>query len=413
MHPHLTDGFPRARRLCAALLFALGLVAAADGQTELWVSGYTSQTVHRFDIDTGQFLGDLGSIPGAQSIRYGPDGDVYVCAEVAAQVLRFDGTTAAPLGPFVWDDPATPGDDTGGLTNPTAAVFGPDGNLYVASFDGDNVLRYDGTTGAYMDVFVSAGDGNLNGPDAGMTFGPDGHLYVPSFNNNRVLRFDGSSGAFIDAFVAPGEGLTSRPRALRFRSDGWLYVSSWGNSRILRFDRDGDFVDPLVNSSAPRVTGFAFLASGDIVATSDANDFVRLYDGTSGDLLQTLVAPGGGGLDAGTWVETFPDTALRLGRIVPGVAGAPNSITVRGATPSTRVLLSVGSQTATAPILSCAGSLSGVAQPLRRRLYRSDANGEFTASLPLGPAFAGRTVVVQALETSTCRVSNLVVQVIQ
>ena len=36
-------------------------------------------------------------------------------------------------------------------------VFGPDGNLYVSSGDSDEVLRYDGTTGAFIDSFASGG----------------------------------------------------------------------------------------------------------------------------------------------------------------------------------------------------------------------------------------------------------------
>ena len=193
-------------------LLALALATPVAAQTpELLVSGYTSQSVHRFDPATGASLGSLGSVPGAQSVRYGPDGHLYVCAEEQDRVLRFDGATLAPLGPFVWDDPATPGDESGGLDTPTAAVFGPDGALYVADFDGDRVLRYDGQSGAFLGVFVSAASGQLDGPDAGMVFGPDGDLYVPSYWNNRVLRYDGTSGAFVEAWVTPTEGNPSAP----------------------------------------------------------------------------------------------------------------------------------------------------------------------------------------------------------
>ena len=39
------------------------------------------------------------------------------------------------------------------------------------------VLRYNGTTGAFIDAFVSSGSGGLDMP-SGLTFGPDGNLYV-------------------------------------------------------------------------------------------------------------------------------------------------------------------------------------------------------------------------------------------
>ena len=40
--------------------------------------------------------------------------------------------------------------------------FGPDGNFYVSSWADDNVYRYNGTTGAFIDQYVSVGLGTLN-----------------------------------------------------------------------------------------------------------------------------------------------------------------------------------------------------------------------------------------------------------
>jgi hypothetical protein len=68
-----------------------------------------------------------------------------------------------------------------GLANPVGLLFGPDGNLYVSNYYGNRVLRYNGTTGAYIDTFVAAGSGGLNGPTY-MTFtltDPVTLAYVP------------------------------------------------------------------------------------------------------------------------------------------------------------------------------------------------------------------------------------------
>src|SRR5262245_32492737 len=78
--------------------------------------------------------------------------------------------------------------------------FAQDGNLYVTSSGGNEVLRYARSTGAFIDKFVRAGIGGLNTPQD-LTFGPDGNLYVTSLATNEVLRYAGSTGAFIDAFV--------------------------------------------------------------------------------------------------------------------------------------------------------------------------------------------------------------------
>ncbi len=56
-------------------------------------------------------------------------------------------------------------------------MFGPDGHLYVNSEHTNNVLRYDGATGAFIDVFASGGGIDES---EGIGFGPDGNLYVVS-----------------------------------------------------------------------------------------------------------------------------------------------------------------------------------------------------------------------------------------
>jgi hypothetical protein len=53
-----------------------------------------------------------------------------------------------------------------------------------------------------MDTFVSALDGGVSG----LVFGPDNNLYASNVNNSRVLRYDGTTGAFIDVFVPSGSG---------------------------------------------------------------------------------------------------------------------------------------------------------------------------------------------------------------
>jgi hypothetical protein len=39
----------------------------------------------------------------------------------------------------------------------------------------------------------------------GLTFGPDGHLYVSSTGLHRILRFNGNTGAFMDVFASDAE----------------------------------------------------------------------------------------------------------------------------------------------------------------------------------------------------------------
>ena len=76
-------------------------------------------------------------------------------------------------------------------------------DLLVVSSGTNQVLRYDGQTGAFIDAFVPAGSGGLVFPE-GLVFGPDGNLYVNSSGSSQVLRYNGQTGAFIDVFVPSG-----------------------------------------------------------------------------------------------------------------------------------------------------------------------------------------------------------------
>lgn len=306
------------RSIRVALLLALPLLlrAAATAQTPraearerprgtLLVSGFTSGTIHRYAAGTGAPGGDFGpgAVPGAQKIRRGPDGRLYVCSESANRVLRFDDAGAF-LGALVADDPLTPADETGGLAGPTGAVFTPDGKLLVASFDTDAVLRYDAATGAFLDVFVTPGSGGLDGPDAGITFGPDGNLLVPSFFSDEILIYSRIDGASLGAFASGGP--LSRPRDLVFRR-GELFVSSWGSNRILHYDAaSGAFLG--VFASAFRPTGIAFDPwFGDLWVTSDNANNVRKHDGLSGAFERVFVPAGSGGLAGGTYLFWLED----------------------------------------------------------------------------------------------------------
>src|SRR5262245_20484495 len=79
--------------------------------------------------------------------------------------------------------------------------------LLFPDLDKHNVLRYDADTGAFVDEFVSKKSGGLNQP-WNVVIGPhDENLYVPSGHFRgpgqikAVLRYDGTTGVFLDEFV--------------------------------------------------------------------------------------------------------------------------------------------------------------------------------------------------------------------
>ena len=100
----------------------------------------------------------------------------------------------------------------------------------MGNYNAHEVVRFDGTSGAFIDVFATAGSGGLDTPEQ-MAFGPDGNLYVASFNSNEVLRYNGTTGAFIDVFVAAGASETSTVRP------GWpsgpTVTSTWETTQMM------------------------------------------------------------------------------------------------------------------------------------------------------------------------------------
>ena len=179
------------------------------------------------------------------------DGNVYLSSQFTDQVLKYDGSTGAYLGTFV-----TAG--SGGVDAPTALLFRGDGYLYVSSYNTDAILRYDAVTGAFVDTFVTSASGGLNGP-GDFAFGADGNLYV-SGTNSVVKRFDGTTGAFIDDFTAVSAGGLGESIGLEFGPDGNLYVANFTEDEVLVFDgTSGALIGNYVGTGAGGLDGPASL----------------------------------------------------------------------------------------------------------------------------------------------------------
>jgi streptogramin lyase len=221
-----------------------------------------------------------------------PSTDLLVSGFLSNNVLRYDGNTGAFVDTFI---PA----GTGGLTNPDGLVYGPDGNLYVSSVGTDSVLRYDGNTGAFLDAFVPSGSGGLITPHA-LAFGPDGNLYVSSRDGHDVHRYNGTTGAFIDEFVPAGSGgLTAAP-GMTFGPDNNLYVSSRDASSVLRYDgTTGAFLGAFVlprSGGLLSTEGLLFANDGSsLYVTSASTSQILRYDGQTGAFLGVFASGGGMG----------------------------------------------------------------------------------------------------------------------
>jgi len=63
--------------------------------------------------------------------------------------------------------------------------------------------------GAFIDDFVSSGSGGLDVPK-NLAFGPDGNLYVISFPHDKVKRYDGITGAYLNIYESTSGAVVSQ-----------------------------------------------------------------------------------------------------------------------------------------------------------------------------------------------------------
>ena len=143
--------------------------------------------------------------------------DVLVSGEGSGDIERFDQTTGQFLGEFV--SPAQA--NAAGLSSPDGMRYGPDGNLYVSSLGSNQVLEFNGKTGAFVKVFAQGPQ--LNSP-TDLRFGPDGNLYVANLAGNSVAVFNAQTGQPVvtpagNGIFATGGNLSS-PTSLSFGPDG-------------------------------------------------------------------------------------------------------------------------------------------------------------------------------------------------
>ncbi|MBN1488954.1 MAG: SUMF1/EgtB/PvdO family nonheme iron enzyme [Phycisphaerae bacterium] len=199
-----------------------GLAFGPDG--DMYVSsGNPPHGLFRYHFDGASWIqvpapAYSGSISG---IAFDSNGSLYVSTYADNSVLKWNETTS------VFDTFVSPG--SGGLNLSKNIMFGPgpDGHkdLYVCGGFNDAIMRYDGLTG--LPKGISEGDarfaygGGLDHP-SDLDFGMDGNLYVvgtrnPGYAHHGVLRYDGSTGNFMDVFgeaVVGSESLLFVPEPL-------------------------------------------------------------------------------------------------------------------------------------------------------------------------------------------------------
>jgi len=189
----------------------------------LYVSGRGNSRILRFDGTTGAFLGEFTSgyeLDNPTKMTFGPDGMLYVSqwGTKRSAVARFDATTGA----FVDEATSVP------LQEGMAHTWDTEGRLYVASYGSKDVKRFD-QDGGLIDIFVTS---EHLASAVNLWFGEGGDLFVVDWEAGRVLRYDGSTGEYIGVFIS---GMT-RSEGVTLGPDGAVYVCDWQENTVHRYD---------------------------------------------------------------------------------------------------------------------------------------------------------------------------------
>lgn len=359
--------------LAIGAIAGIGIVAPA-AEAALLIGNTRGNSIVIFDEINGTIQGDF-TTPGANGLRdpdaitIGPDGNVYVSVGGNSGLNLFDPTypqDSAVLRFNLQGEFLGIAASGNGLTRPYGNAFGPDGNLYVSSFRTNQILRFDGKTGAFIDIFASDNNGGLgsldglNGPN-GLLFGPDGSLYVTtqgSANNaagdltfpfaSQVLRYNPEQvlgkaptttpTVFIDqpALLPENPGFISL-LGLAFAPDfASLYVSDFAGG-IRQYDSAGNLLGVLSTNYTGTTPASNFVGGLTFGADTD-NLFAVGFDFTNNNLGSVLTFPGAQGSSTAFTGSLFTDTLLLrpIGVAAVPAAAIPEPATIAG------VLLAAG-----------------------------------------------------------------------
>ncbi len=204
-----------------------GMLLRDDGT--VLVVDKPAPAVRRYDLASGAYLGEMvaaADLVAPFGIAASSRG-TFCVSEQDGRVLEFDAGSGALVRELV-----TLGDN-GGLANPHGLLFTPDGRLLVCSRDTDQVLEYDGDSGAFLRQFNNGGTANrltLNQP-FGIRLGPDNDIYVSRHGGHdhndtggghlhltdaRIFHFDLESGNFVRAFVVGNDNSVGPANAFAF-----------------------------------------------------------------------------------------------------------------------------------------------------------------------------------------------------
>jgi sugar lactone lactonase YvrE len=263
--PKAADGWRLQRLTAPSRLFgANGLRTGPDGR--LYIAQVTGSQISALDVDSGRLdtvSAKGGDIVAPDDVAFAPDGTLYATEVMDGRVsaLGADGHSRVLR------------DDLPCANGITVHA----GRLFVNECrDGGRLMELDRASGSQRILLD-----NLPSPNA-MEVGPDGLLYYPLMTANEIWRIDPQGGE--PQRVAADLGV---PDAVKFDSDGHLVSTQVASGQVLRIDpRSGE--KTLLAQLNPGLDNLALVA-GRLFVSNFTGEITEILGG--GDTRAVL--PGG------------------------------------------------------------------------------------------------------------------------
>ncbi len=166
---------------------------------DVLIGDMNTNDIRRYDPTDGSFLGIFGNVPGPADMRFGPNGNLFVCSFSSGGVYELNGATGslvavrAPL-----------------ISLPNDIAFMADGRRIVTSMVTNQAHVFDA---AWTQIATFAGTGW--GRPHGIDISPhDGNIYVIDGVTQSVHAFHATSYAELNASFA---SIDSKPVDIEFR----------------------------------------------------------------------------------------------------------------------------------------------------------------------------------------------------
>ena len=173
-----------------------------------------------------------------------------------------------------------------GIAGPTRMKIGEDSLLYVLQWSGNGKVRRYQLSGAFVDEFTSVGVPQ----SIGLDWDSSGNLYVSSYSGDNVRRFD-PSGNDLGLFVTSN---LAGPTNIWIHENDNLFVLDYDGTAVKKFNTNGIFQNNFITGLS-QSEGVDFFSNGNILIGNGATHSVKMYD-SNGVYIKDFIPNGSGGL---------------------------------------------------------------------------------------------------------------------